>query len=65
MTEPLRLTVRQLREQLDKLPDSAQVLVEVFTGEPLALTCDVIDAFPVGTKTNDPGLVLKARPVPR
>jgi hypothetical protein len=60
------MNVGQLREYLDKLPDEAGIVIDFLDGHSLlGVTCDCVHAIMVGTSTDDPGLVLRATPVPR
>ena len=47
-------TVGELREQLNMLPDHAQILVECGWSK-----FDVERAFAIGMRTDDPGLVIR------
>ena len=48
-------TVADVRAALEKLPDTAGVIVEDSWGQQY----EMVIARAIGTKTNDPGLVLK------
>lgn len=60
------MTVGDLRDYLDKLPDEAGIVIEFLDGvSPLGVTCHCVHAYTIGTSTDDPGLVLRANPVQR
>jgi hypothetical protein len=57
------ITVGELREVLGKLPDSAGIVIDFLDeGSPLGVTCRCVQAFTIGTSTDDPGLVLRVTP---
>ena len=62
------MNVGELRALLANphLPDTAGIVIDFLDSvSPLGVICHCTDAFAIGTATDDPGLVLRANPVPR
>lgn len=59
----MTITVGELRAATNGLPDDAPLIGEAFLGGAFGTKFDVETAFTIGTKTDNPGLVLRLRQI--